>query len=62
MFSVRPWYITAGAVKKAADDGFSIFGTGPISGHERQEAVSVASFTGKREFIAVISLTYEGEL
>ena len=61
MFSaVRPWYITAGAVKKAADDGFSIFGRANQGTNGKKPFRCL--FTGKREFIAVISLTYEGEL
>jgi hypothetical protein len=59
MFGVRPWYINAGAVKKAADSGFSIFGRANQGANGKKPFRCL--FTAKREFIAVISLTYEGE-
>ncbi len=60
MFGVRPWYIKVGGVKKAADGGFSIYGRANQGTNGKKPFRCL--FTGKHEFIEVISLTYEGDL
>lgn len=59
MFGVSFWRTNLGAVKKAADGGFSIYGKADqgVNGKKPFRCL----FTGKREFVAVVSLAYESE-
>jgi hypothetical protein len=59
MFGVRRWSIKAGPVKKAVDGGFSIYGRANQGANGKKPFRCM--FTGMHEFIAVISLTYEGD-
>jgi hypothetical protein len=60
MFGVRPRYINAGAVKKAKDGSFFIDGKADQGKNGKKPFR--CRFTGKREFVDVMSLTNEGKL